>query len=59
MPNLVFRMHELTLTGLSIYPIKSCARIELARARLTPWGLEHDRIWMLVDAKGLFLTQRQ
>lgn len=52
-------MRELTLTELNIYPIKSCGRIALERARLTPWGLEHDRNWMVVDAKGLFLTQRQ
>jgi uncharacterized protein YcbX len=52
-------MHDLTLTQLNIYPIKSCARIALERARLTPWGLEHDRSWMVVDTKGMFLTQRQ
>jgi uncharacterized protein len=52
-------MHDLTLTQLSIYPIKSCGRIALDRARLTPWGLEYDRSWMVVDAKGVFLTQRQ
>jgi uncharacterized protein YcbX len=47
-----------TLTGLRIYPIKSCAGIALERARLTPWGLEWDRNWMVVDVNDAFVTQR-
>ena len=44
---------------LFIYPIKSCAGIELSEARLTDTGLAHDRQFMLVDAQGRFLSQRE
>ena len=51
-----------TLTELNLYPIKSCAGISLREATLTAAGLmvEHiyDREWMVVDAQGEFMTQR-
>jgi uncharacterized protein YcbX len=47
------------IVGLHIYPIKSCAGIDLREAELTRAGLAHDRRWMLVDDGGQFLTQRQ
>ncbi len=46
------------LTGISIYPIKSCGGIDLDEALLTHHGFEWDREWMLVDPHGQFLTQR-
>src|SRR5262245_61185017 len=52
-------MQLLTLTQLNIYPIKSCAGIALERALVTRWGLDHDRSWMVVDAQGMFVTQRR
>lgn len=52
-------MPTATLTGLWIYPVKSCRGIRLNAARLTPHGLDHDREWMIVDPSGQFLTQRQ
>lgn len=42
-----------------VYPIKSCAGIEVSSAELTVRGLASDRRYMLVDAAGRFLTQRQ
>jgi uncharacterized protein YcbX len=48
-----------TLAGLYIHPIKSAAGIRVAQARLGRWGLEHDREWMIVDAAGRFVTQRE
>lgn len=48
-----------TISGLWVYPIKSCAGIELNAATLTTDGLEWDRHWMLVDCEGEFLSQRQ
>jgi uncharacterized protein len=42
-----------------IYPIKSCAGVALDQALLTPTGLEWDRAWMVVDAQGEFVTQRE
>ena len=47
-----------TLTGLHIYPIKSCAGLSPERAKVTPWGLEWDRHWMVVDVNDAFVTQR-
>lgn len=47
------------IARLFIYPIKSCAGIELPHARLTDTGLAHDRQFMLVDAQGRFLSQRE
>jgi uncharacterized protein len=46
------------LTQINIYPVKSCKGITLTRAELTPFGLKNDRRWMVVDANGLFLSQR-
>jgi len=47
------------VSGLFIYPIKSCAGISLQKADLTERGLAYDRRWMLIDAKGKFLSQRK
>ncbi len=51
------------LTELNLYPVKSCAGIALREATVTAAGLmsEHiyDREWMVVDADGGFLTQRE
>ncbi|HEY2744545.1 MAG TPA: MOSC domain-containing protein, partial [Polyangia bacterium] len=44
--------------ALFVYPVKSCAGIAVAAARVTERGLEHDRRWMVVDERGMFLTQR-
>jgi len=51
-------MAALRITGLFSYPIKSCAGIEHATARLDAFGLAWDRRWMLVDPAGTFVTQR-
>ncbi|UVW29145.1 MOSC domain-containing protein [Massilia sp. H6] len=52
-----------TVTELVIYPIKSCAGIEVEEAQCGIDGLfaqgVHDREWMLVTREGLFLTQRE
>jgi len=47
------------LSAIYIYPVKSCRGISLTSARLDARGLEHDRNWMVVNAEGRFLTQRQ
>ena len=46
------------ISRLFIYPVKSCAGIEVQEALLTETGLALDRAWMVVDAQGMFLTQR-
>ncbi|WP_459614627.1 MOSC domain-containing protein [Bordetella sp. 2513F-2] len=47
------------LLSLHVYPVKSCAGIDLAESALDRAGLAHDRRWMLVDGEGRFMTQRQ
>jgi uncharacterized protein YcbX len=51
------------LTGivarLFVYPVKSCAGVEVREAVLTETGLDLDRAWMVVDAQGEFVTQRE
>jgi len=47
------------VTGLYVYPVKSCAGTALAQAELGPRGIVHDREWMITDANGRFLTQRE
>jgi uncharacterized protein len=46
------------LAGIHIYPVKSAAGIACREAVLGPHGLLHDREWMVVDAAGRFVTQR-
>jgi uncharacterized protein YcbX len=46
------------VAGLYIYPVKSAAGIAVDSAQLAPYGLRHDREWMIVDAAGRFITQR-
>jgi len=47
------------IARLFIYPVKSCAGVEVQEAVLTETGLDLDRAWMVVDAQGRFVTQRQ
>lgn len=48
-----------SIAGLFVHPVKSCGRVAVDRARLIDTGLEWDREWMLVDANGEFVTQRE
>ena len=50
---------ELLLSSLHLHPVKSCAGIAVDEALLIETGLEFDRAWMVVDAQGEFLTQRE
>jgi uncharacterized protein YcbX len=47
-----------TVTELFVYPVKSTRGIAQPRVRITATGFAWDRQWMLIDAKGLFLSQR-
>lgn len=51
-------MAQLKLTGIYIYPIKSAAGIALFTAQVGKRGFQYDRQWMVVDARGKFMTQR-
>lgn len=48
----------ITVAELWIYPVKSCGGIALQHVEVTPQGFKGDRQWMIVDAQGKFLTQR-
>ena len=50
---------SVTVSGLNVYPIKSCAGVSVTEALLIETGLEFDRAWMVVDAQGSFVTQRE
>jgi uncharacterized protein YcbX len=54
-------MNEQTVSiaGLFVHPVKSCARIEVDRALVTETGLQWDRQWMVVDESGDFVSQRE
>ncbi|RGD56118.1 MOSC domain-containing protein [Kitasatospora xanthocidica] len=47
------------LTGLHVYPVKSMYRLSPDTAVVHPWGLAGDRRWMLADANGRFVSQRE
>lgn len=47
------------ISALYIYPVKGLRAVALQEAEVTPRGLRHDRRWMLVDAGGKFITQRE
>lgn len=52
-------MLQAVISQLFIHPVKSCAPVSVARALLTDQGLEFDRTWMVVDAQGEFISQRE
>jgi uncharacterized protein YcbX len=47
-----------TIAGLFVYPLKSGRGVPCARVGLSPTGFEWDRQWMLINAHGVFLSQR-
>jgi uncharacterized protein len=46
------------ISGLFIYPVKSCAALSLNEAQCGLEGLQHDREWVIVNEEGRVLTQR-
>jgi uncharacterized protein len=50
---------QASIKDLFVYPIKSCAGVAVPEAILTETGLEFDRVWMVVDEKSEFVTQRE
>jgi MOSC domain-containing protein len=47
------------IQSLHIYPVKGMGGCDLPVAEVTPIGLAGDRRWMLVDATGRFISQRE
>jgi len=52
-------MSRLFISELAIYPVKSMRQIRLKKSSLQFGGLKYDRRWMVVDADGVMITQRQ
>jgi len=50
---------DVIVTGLFIYPIKSCAGIACKKVALDQRGVVGDREFMVVDENERFITQRQ
>ena len=50
---------NVTLQALYLHPVKSCAALAVSRGLLIETGLEFDRQWMVVDAHGDHLSQRE
>lgn len=50
---------QLRLRSVHVYPVKSCAGVALDESLLIETGLEFDRAWMVVDAAGRFVSQRE
>ncbi len=51
--------NTITLSGITIYPVKSLGGISLDSVRMESRGLHLDRRWMLVDDQGRYITQRK
>jgi uncharacterized protein len=47
------------VSALYIYPIKSCRGIRVSEWHVAERGFVADRRWMIVDATGRFVTQRE
>lgn len=52
-------MPSMTLAGIYRYPVKSLRGAAFDSLEVGRHGLLHDREWMVTDADGRFLTQRQ
>ncbi len=50
---------DCSIAHLHLHPIKSCAGLAVDEALLIETGLQLDRAWMVVDADGEMLTQRE
>ena len=49
---------DLLVCALNLHPIKSCAVVPVEEAVLVETGFEYDREWMVIDARGHGVTQR-
>lgn len=52
-------MTKITISEIFVFPVKSCREIKLDSAFVGSFGLDNDRRWMVVDEKGVMLTQRK
>lgn len=47
------------VASLHLYPVKSCAALDADTLDITPRGPAGDRRWLIVDARGRFVTARE
>ena len=52
-------MDELVLAGITVYPLKSGAGLDLDASDMEPCGLCGDRRWMAIDGDGVCVTARE
>lgn len=52
-------MTKLSVSELTIYPIKSARGLNFESIQLNPQGPECDRRWMVIDSNNAFVTQRK
>lgn len=50
---------SIVVSALYSYPVKSLRGHDQESTRITSWGPDRDRRWMVVDDNGRFMTQRQ
>jgi uncharacterized protein YcbX len=48
-----------SLESIHVYPVKSCAGVQVRRHLLSETGLDLDREWVVVDPAGTFVSQRE
>jgi uncharacterized protein YcbX len=47
------------VVSLHTYPVKGCHRVDHDEITVQPWGVVGDRRWLIVDADGTSVTQRE
>jgi uncharacterized protein len=47
------------VAAIHIYPVKSLAGQAVASEYVEPWGLRHDRRWLVLDPDGTVITARE
>jgi len=49
----------ITLSKLFVHPVKSMRGLQISHAQVMPSGLAFDRLFMVTDTQGMFITARQ
>jgi uncharacterized protein len=49
----------MVLGSIHIYPVKSLGGVSVPEVEVEPWGLQHDRRWLVVNPDGTVLTARE
>jgi uncharacterized protein YcbX len=47
------------IKDLYVYPVKSCKGVRVEEIELSPTGFVGDRNWMIIDERGVFVSQRE